>query len=289
MDHQKTSPNGLYYIHASVLLFGLVGLFAELLPLPPTAIVLGRVSFAAVALWLGLRWQGESLRLTQKKHYVYFFLLGGLLALHWVSLFASIQQTTVAIGLLLFSTFPLFTTLLEPLLYTTRLTATNLVTALLTLLGVALVLPSWNWNDPSTSGVLLGLFSGASFALLSILNRRWVADYSPWVIAWYQDSSAAVLLWPWVIGQTLLLTVRDWSLLIILGVVFTALAHGWFIRGLKTVSAQTASLIASLEPVYGIAAAALLLGEWPTGRVYVGGLLILGVTGYATWAARKPF
>ncbi|MGH1338363.1 MAG: DMT family transporter [Aureispira sp.] len=285
MEEQPKATKGLYYIHASVLLFGLVGLFAELLPLPPTAIVFGRVAFAALALWVGLRWQGISLRLAEKKHYVYFFFLGGLLALHWVALFASIQQSTVAIGLLTFSTFPVFTTLLEPLLHATRLHSKDVLNAVLTLLGVALVLPSWSWQDPNTLGVLLGIFSGASFALLSILNRQWVAQYSPWVIAWYQDSSAALLLGPWLIGQAWVLTGTEWGLLILLGVIFTALAHGWFIRGLKTVPAKTASLMASLEPVYGIFAAAVLLGEWPTWRVYLGGTIILGVLLQATWSA----
>ena len=278
---------GLYYIHASVLLFGLVGLFAEWLPLPPTAIVLGRVVFAAVALGIGIYWKGASLQLLEKKHYAYFFLLGGLLALHWVALFASIQQSTVAIGLLTFSTFPVFTAFLEPLLHATKPLPRDLLYAFLTLIGVALVLPSWSWEEPSTLGVLWGIFSGASFALLSILNRKWVAHYSPWVIAWYQDSSAALLLWPFVWGQVWGLSPREWSLLVLLGVVFTALAHGWFIKGLQTVSAQKASLIASLEPVYGILAAAVLLGEWPSWQVYAGGGLILGVSTYATWKGEQ--
>ena len=288
MKQQSTAINqGLYYIHASVLLFGMVGLFAELLPLSPTAIVHGRVIFAAIALWIVLRYRGESLRLAEKKHYGYFFLLGALLALHWVALFASIQQSTVAIGLLTFSTFPIFTTFLEPLLRATRLAPQDLLYAILTLVGVALIVPSWSWDDPNTAGVLWGVFSGASFALLSILNRKWVAQYSPWLIAWYQDSSAALVLCPWVLGQSWALSTGEWGLLVLLGVVFTALAHAWFIQGLKTVSAQKASLIASLEPVYGIVAAIILLGEWPTVRVYVGGAIILGVSWYGTRAAQR--
>jgi drug/metabolite transporter (DMT)-like permease len=287
MKQHSIINQGLYYIHASVLLFGMVGLFAELLPLSPTSIVFGRVVFAAVALWVVLRWRGESLRLAEKKHYGYFFLLGALLALHWVALFASIQQSTVAIGLLTFSTFPIFTTFLEPLLRATRLHPQDLLYAFLTLIGVALIVPSWSWDDPNTAGVLWGIFSGASFALLSILNRKWVAEYSPWLIAWYQDSSAALVLCPWVVGQSWALSTGQWGLLVLLGVVFTALAHGWFIQGLKTVSAQKASLIASLEPVYGIIAAVILLGEWPTGRVYAGGVIILGVSWYATRAAQQ--
>jgi drug/metabolite transporter (DMT)-like permease len=41
-------------------------------------------------------------------------------------------------------------------------------------------------------------------------------------------------------------------------------------------------MIACLEPVYGTALAALLLGEVPSVRTVAGGLLVLGVAFYAT-------
>lgn len=37
--------------------------------------------------------------------------------MHWVSFFKSIQVSTVAVGLLSFSTYPVFTTFLEPLFF----------------------------------------------------------------------------------------------------------------------------------------------------------------------------
>jgi len=41
------------------------------------------------------------------------------------------------------------------------------------------------------------------------------------------------------------------------------------------VSAHSASVVASLEPVYGIALAAWLLGQMPDGRTIAGGALIV--------------
>lgn len=72
----------------------------------------------------------------------------------------------------------------------------------------------------------------------------------------------------------------------LLGVVFTGLSHSLFIDGLKSVSAKTASIITTLEPVYGIAAAALLLGEVPGIRMIAGGAVILGAAAYETVIAR---
>ena len=79
------------------------------------------------------------------------------------------------------------------------------------------------------------------------------------------------------------------ALLVVLGVVCTALAHTLFIRSLRVLSAHTASIVATLEPVYGIALAFLLLGEMPSARTLAGGALIVGAALLATvGASRSP-
>src|SRR4029078_9291430 len=65
------------------------------------------------------------------------------------------------------------------------------------------------------------------------------------------------------------------ALLLVLGVACTGLAHTLFIASMQRLSAHTASVVAALEPVYGIALAALLLQEIPTVRTLAGGVLIV--------------
>jgi drug/metabolite transporter (DMT)-like permease len=60
-----------------------------------------------------------------------------------------------------------------------------------------------------------------------------------------------------------------------------------FINGMKTVRAQTAGMIASLESVYGIAAAALFLSEVPSSNEMTGGAVILAAALYSTLKASK--
>jgi len=76
--------------------------------------------------------------------------------------------------------------------------------------------------------------------------------------------------------------IRDILLLIILGTVFTGISHSLFINGLKNIKTQTAGVISSLEPVYGIFFAAFLLKEIPTLREILGGIIILGTVFYST-------
>ena len=75
---------------------------------------------------------------------------------------------------------------------------------------------------------------------------------------------------------------REIMLLIVLGLACTALAHTLFISGLAVVTAHTASVIAALEPVYGIALALVFLGEVPAPRTIAGGALIVAAAVIAT-------
>lgn len=286
MAEQKShgvATGGLLQIHVAVLLFGLAGLFGKYIALPAALITLGRVLFAAVAIGIVMATTGRTFRLQSRRDCLLLPITGVVLAVHWAAFFQSIQVSTVAIGLISFATFPVFVTFLEPLVAHKRVQAIDVVLALLTLLGVAFVVPSTELSNNVTQGVLWGLLTAASFAVLSLLNRHYVRRYSSLVIAFYQDATAAVVLLPFLFIQQQPITLPDLALLAVLGIIFTALSHTLFIQGLTTVKAQTASIIASLEPVYGIVFAALLLAEIPTWRTLQGGAIILGVVLYSTW------
>lgn len=285
----KKSRN-LLEIHISVLLFGLAGLFGKFITLSPIIIVFGRVFFASIALILILGFFKQGIKLKSMSDYFWLILLGVILAIHWVTFFHSIQISTVAIGLLSFSTFPVFTTFIEPYVFKERIKLSNIIIALVTLLGVGIIIPSFELNNNITQGVIWGTVSGFTFALLSILNKKYVKKYSSLVISFYQDGVAMLVLLPFILfdlSSQPELSLHNILLLILLGVVFTAIAHTLFIKGLTNIKAQLASIIASLEPVYGIIFAALFLNEIPTLKTILGGVIILGATFYATLTAKS--
>ena len=278
----KAKRRGLLEIHIAVLFFGLAGLFGKLVFLPSTIIVLGRVFFATFFLSLVLIYVKQGIKLRKNRDYFFMALMGLTLAVHWVAFFQAIQVSTVAIGLLTFSTFPVFVTFLEPIFFRERLGLKDILVAFIAVLGVGLVIEGFEIRNSMTLGAIWGIVSGFTFALLSIMNRKYVKEYSSIVVAFYQDSIATVVLFPFLFVAAPVFRLTDIFLLFILGVVFTGLAHTLFIKGLSNVKAQKASIIASLEPVYGIVAAILLLGAIPTLRVVIGGVIILGAAFYAT-------
>ena len=79
---------------------------------------------------------------------------GVLLAIHWVAFFHAIQVSTVAVGLLTFSSFPLFVTLLEPWFFRERRRWLDLFTAVLVMAGLAMIVPSFDFGNNITQGIL---------------------------------------------------------------------------------------------------------------------------------------
>jgi len=278
---------GLLEIHIAVLFFGLAGLFGKLVNQSPTVIVFGRVLFAMAFLLPAMWYLKQSLRLNRTRDYFALLLQGFILAVHWSTFFQSIQVSTVAVGLITFSTFPIFVTFLEPVFFKEKLRPADVALALVTFTGVVLVVPAFNLDNTTTQGALWGITSGLTFALLSIMNRKYARAYSSLVVAFYQDAAAALFLLPFLFLPAPAMTLPDMLRLALLGIVFTGVAHSLFIRGLAHVKAHTASIIASLEPVYGILAAALLLGESPAMRELAGGAVILGTALYATTRKEK--
>ena len=269
----------LLQLHISVLLFGGAGLFAKYITISAGGIVLGRALIAAAFMLLGHLLLGKILILPkQKKDWISFVGLGSVLAVHWVSFYACIKMTTIAIGVLTFSTFPVFTILLMALIDRKVPHYRNILLSIVALGGVALLFTPSELEANNIWGILLGVLAGLTCAILTIYSQRMLESYSSVQVAFYQNGIAGLLLVP-LYGLDILVntTGMEYLYLLLLGIVFTAVAHTLFINSMEEASPQTASLVASLEPVYGIAFAWLLLNEIPTWSILLGGILILGV------------
>jgi drug/metabolite transporter (DMT)-like permease len=274
----KIHTSGLIDIHAAVLLFGLAGLFGKFLALPAWCIVLGRTGFAALALGGVMLFTNGNHPPSNARTVGWFGLLGLILAVHWITFFQAIQVSSVAVGLLSFSTFPVFTACIEPWWFKEKRRRMDMVTTLLVVLGLGVMVYPSPFGGQVWGGVIWGSISGLTFAVLSLLNRKWVRDYPPVVVAFYQNFAATLLLLPMLGWLDVHLDARQLGMLAFLGVVCTALSHALFIRGLTSVRAQLASVIACLEPVYGVVFAYYLLHEIPSVYTLAGGAVILMTT-----------
>lgn len=273
-------------IHIAVLLFGFAGLFGKWVDLPAAIIVFGRVFFAAFFLLFYLLYTKQSFRLTRLNDYLSLFLAGALLAFHWFTFFYSIQISSVAIGILGVSTFSIFSALLEALFFKEKFCYKNLIPAFLSVVGIYIILPEFSFENKITQGLFWAIISGLAFAIISFLNRKQVQRYSGSIVAFYQDISATLVLIPVLFLVDYKINTLGIGQLILLGSVFTALAHTLFISGLSAIKVQKASVIANLEPVYGIIFAFFLLNERPGLNVLLGGAIIIGMAFWVSLSKR---
>jgi len=276
-----SKARALVALHSAVALFGFAGLFGKWLSLPATGIVFGRTFIASLALAALLRVQRGHEAL-ERGIDGWLAINGAVLALHWVAFFEAIRIASVAVGLLGFASFPLFVLALEALTRQRALRGGDWLTAALVALGLLLVAPEWSWANRVVQGLAWGILSGFTFALLTVRNRVLAGRQAAGTIALWQNAWAAVCLLPFALAEPVSPSARDIALLVVLGVLCTALSHTLFIASLRTVSAHVASVVAALEPVYGIALAFLLLGESLEGRALAGAALLVGAALHAT-------
>ena len=263
-------------VNGAVLLFGLAGLFAKWVHLPALGITFFRVLFSSVTLGAYLMLKRQSFKTPDRKTLFICLLAGAVLALHWWTFLESIQRSTVAIGTLTFSTFPLFVTLAEPLIFKTKLKARHILIVVFLLAGVVVTIPELSLKNNMVQGVLIGMVSALSYAVLTLLNKGLTQKMSSSLTAFYEQASACLVLLPAALGLNLAPSAADLCLLVFLGAVTTAFAHTLFITSLKDLPARLAGVCSSMEPVYGILFAWLLLKEAPTLREGIGAVIIVG-------------
>lgn len=262
--------------HVTAILFGLTGIFGALIHASASVITFGRAAFAMLALAVFALLQGRALLrgLNRKKLFIY-FISGLMLAAHWVTFFIAIKVGGVAVATLGFASFPAFITLLDMAVFRDRPHLAESLLLLLVTLGLVLVTPSFELANQGTVGLLWGIASGLSFALLAMTNRRATDGRNGVQVVFWQNATVALIMAPFAVFDLVELGPMDWTNLAILGVLCTAVSQALFVKSLKGLNARSAGMIISLEPVYAIACAWWLFHEAPSYRMLAGAALIV--------------
>lgn len=266
----------LFAIHVAAVLFGLTGIFGELINSDATVITAGRAGFAFVALYLFMRFQGASiLHGINLRNLAVLALAGAMLATHWVTFFISVKVSGVAIATLGFASFPAFITLCERLVFKERVSAQEWLIVGLVTLGLVLVTPSIDLRDDATIGLGWAVLSGLTFALFTLINRRAAGHLPAQQVACWENLFVAMLTLPFSFPAITHIQALDWFWVALLGILCTALSHYLLVASLSVLNARSAGIVIALEPVYAIFFAAVLFAQYPSTRALIGGALMI--------------
>jgi len=287
----KAQQQSLLFLHCAVLLFGGTALFSKLIGLPALDITVYRTGVAASVLFILLTIQKKKITLASSKDYGIAVLLGVVVGIHWVTYFAGMQMAGVTIGIIAFFTYPVITVFLEPLLNRSKGRSKpqvkDVAIAFLVLIGIFLLIPEVNLGNQVTLGIATGVISAFFFALRNILHKNYFSHYSGPHAMLYQTLVAFLMLGLFVEVPLAQVTNRDWSLILLVGVVFTATPHALLASSLRHLSATTAGLISCLQPLYASVLAFLLLSERVNVLTIIGGLLVISAALFETWSVSK--
>jgi drug/metabolite transporter (DMT)-like permease len=274
-------------IHLCVLLWGFTAILGKLITLPALPLVWWRMLLVAGLLlllprvWRGLRAMPARLRWSYAG-------VGALVALHWLTFYASIKLSNASVGATCMALGTVFTALVEPRMTGRKLSKREVGLGIAVLPGVALV--AGGVPADMLAGIAAGALSALFVALFGSLNKRLVEHGDALSVTTLEMAAGVAtmtllaplsgLLSPHAFGGDpfVLPGLRDALWLLALSVACTLIPFALSLVALRRITAFGAQLAVNLEPVYAIFLAIVLLGEQRelTPTFYLGVAIILG-------------
>ena len=259
----------------AMLFMSTSGALGRSIDLAPPVIIFIRCLLAGIFLFMFIRWRGISYRILHRRHFRVIFISSVFLGVHWVTYFYALHKSNVAIAMLSLFTYPVMTTLLEPLMLKTRFLWSNLLLAIIVLVGIFFMAPAFTLENDITLGLVIGLFSAFLYSIRNLLLKKNIVQYSGVTLMFYQLAINAVLLVPVVFIFDVEKVLPQLPSLATLALLTTAIGHTLFVMSFKKFSITAVSIMSSLQPLMGIGIAYLFLGETPAYKTMIGGGLIL--------------
>lgn len=262
-------------INLAMLCVSTSGALGKYISMPPPLTIWWRAVFAAFFLGLFCLLKKSKIKFDVKRYGKVFFVTGILMGVHWITYFFALQWSNVTIGMLSVLTYPAMTALLEPLILKTKFQKHHLWLSLMVLVGIFFLAPEFDFNNSMTQGLLIGLISAFSYSIRNILLKTQVQTFNGSVLMFYQMMIIIIFFSPILFYYDNISSTSQFPFLIFLGLITTSVGHTLFLNSFKHFSVSTASIMSSMQPIYGIIIAMIFLSEIPTGRSLIGGLLIL--------------
>jgi len=262
-------------LNLGMLCISTSGPLGRFITLPPPLIIWFRAFVAFFVLGAYCYWKKEKIRKGFVENRSTIIFSGTLLTLHWVTYFFALQWSGVAIGMLSMFTFPIITVFLEPLFFKTKFHPIHLMFGALILIGIYLLVPSFNYESVQTKGLFMGLFSALAYAFRNLIIKKNIQKINGSLIMFYQMGITIILLFPVLMFYPLDTFTVQIPYLLFLGLVTTAIGHTLFLNCLTYFTVSTASIMNSIQPIFGIIIAFFLLNETPPASSLIGGGIIL--------------
>ncbi|WP_223423973.1 DMT family transporter [Tateyamaria pelophila] len=201
----------------------------------------------------------------------------------------AMQQTTIADAVLLFATAPFFAAVLGWLFLAEKVQGSTWIAISLAMAGIV-VMQGGAIANGNALGNLYAVGSALCFALFTLVLRwRKDGDMMPTVLLSGVFAAIICFVVSQVTGTGLAVPMDDIIVASLMGIFQTGAGLVLYTIGARTVPAVQLALLPLIEVILSPLWVALIIGEFPTVIVLVGGFLVgVAIIGDAILTARKP-
>jgi drug/metabolite transporter (DMT)-like permease len=270
-------------LHIAVFFAGFTAILGKLIQLNEGLLVWYRLLLTVVVLGAIMLYK-KQLESIAPKDLLKIAGVGLIIAIHWVTFYASVKYANVSVALVCFSASGFFTALFEPAIFRKKIVVAELLLGILAISGIYII---FDFHPQYKVGIIFGIISAMGSAIFPIFNKQLLLRFSPKILTLYELGCGLVLLTilvPFYLTQFKAAyyfpTLTDWGWLLILAVICTVISFNLQLNALTKISAFTANLTYNLEPVYGIILAFIFFDENKMfhNEFYIGlGLIILAI------------
>lgn len=252
--------------------------------IPSMLIAAGRLIIAALILApFALRKHKNELQALTRSDFILVVAAGLFLALHFILWIPSLEYTSVLISVVLITTTPLWSVLLEAIFLKSRVGKLVLVGLLTAIAGGILIsLPQEaegiELGSNPTLGILLSLGGAIAVAVYMVIGRKMRPRLAvlPYVWVVYSFAAAFALVVVAVMGIPVFgYSTTGYLLVLALAIVPQLIGHSAFNYVLQNLSATYVGIATQLEPAVTGVIAYFLFSEVPTENQLIGSAIIL--------------
>lgn len=270
------------YLHLHLLVFiaGFTAILGKLISIEAVSLVWYRMVIAALLMFVYIKIAKVDISI-DRKTLLKFAFAGVVIALHWITFFASIDVSNVSIALAMFSTGAFFASFIEPIIYKRQIIWYEIIFGVIVIIGIAIILQT---EMKHITGILLGVLSAFLSSLFAVLNGKFLEKSSATKISFYEFIAGVIFISIFIMlfgdgfsTDYFQLSTNDIIYLVILASVCTAYAFIASVYVMKQISPYTVVLTYNLEPIYGVVLALVIfpLTETMSPSFYYGALIIL--------------
>jgi drug/metabolite transporter (DMT)-like permease len=269
----------------------LISYLSRTYSLPSLVLAFWRDLFVSFGMLVGLLVLSRARFQLDRSHWKFMILYGLTLAIFNSMWTFSVQYNGAAVATVLAFSSPAMTAILSRIVYKEKVGWVKIISIGLSLAGMVFVSGAYNpavWQL-NAAGIIFGLLTGFFFAVYNLEGKHASDEHiDSWTALLYSFAVATFFLFFFNLGKDLLSgkaaleemlwlgnSVKGWGVLLFLGVGPTLGGFGLYTLSMRFISATSANLVATMEPIMTAVWAYLFFSELLTGNQFFGGLLIV--------------